>query len=57
VAEESMDVLMMVENVISLNPQSSMKEAADAFIRYEFRARPVPMKRTSFWVLSFTVTL
>jgi magnesium transporter len=32
---------LMVENVISLNPQSTMKQAADAFIRYGFRALPV----------------
>ena len=32
---------LMVERVISLNPQSTMKEAADAFIRYGFRALPV----------------
>jgi len=30
-----------VENVISLNPESTMKQAADAFIRYGFRALPV----------------
>lgn len=38
------DVLLgnlRVENVISLNPQSTMKQAADAFIRYGFRALPV----------------
>ena len=38
------DVLLgnlMVEHVISLNPQSTMKQAADAFIRYGFRALPV----------------
>jgi CBS domain-containing protein/sporulation protein YlmC with PRC-barrel domain len=38
------DVLLsnlMVEKVISLNPESTMKEAADAFIRYGFRALPV----------------
>ncbi len=38
------DVLLanlMAENVISLNPQSTMKQAADAFIRYGFRALPV----------------
>ena len=32
---------LMVENVISLNPESTMKQAADAFIRYGFRALPV----------------
>ena len=32
---------LMVERVISLNPQSTMKQAADAFIRYGFRALPV----------------
>lgn len=32
---------LMVERVISLNPQSTMKEAADAFVRYGFRALPV----------------
>jgi magnesium transporter len=38
------DVLLsnlMVENIISLNPDSTMKQAADAFIRYGFRALPV----------------
>jgi Mg/Co/Ni transporter MgtE len=38
------DVLLsnlMVKNVISLNPESTMKQAADAFIRYGFRALPV----------------
>lgn len=38
------DVLLsnlMVENVISLNPESTMKQTADAFIRYGFRALPV----------------
>jgi magnesium transporter len=38
------DVLLgnlMVEKVISLNPESTMKEAGDAFIRYGFRALPV----------------
>jgi Mg/Co/Ni transporter MgtE len=41
------DVLLgnlMVENVISLNPESTMKQAADAFIRYGFRALPVTDK-------------
>ncbi len=32
---------LMVENVISLKPDSTMKEAADMFIRYGFRALPV----------------
>jgi magnesium transporter len=32
---------LMVENVISLNPETTMKQAADAFIRYAFRALPV----------------
>ena len=32
---------LMVEHVISLNPESTMKQAADAFIRYGFRALPV----------------
>jgi len=31
----------MVEHVISLDPDSTMKEAADAFLRYGFRALPV----------------
>jgi len=31
----------MVENVISLKPESTMKQAADAFIRYGFRSLPV----------------
>jgi Mg/Co/Ni transporter MgtE len=38
------DVLLshlMAENSISLNPESTMKQAADAFIRYGFRALPV----------------
>jgi magnesium transporter len=34
----------MVENVISLNPESTMKQAADAFIRYGFRALPITDK-------------
>ena len=41
------DVLLsnlMVKNVISLNPESTMKQAADAFIRYGFRALPVTDK-------------
>jgi magnesium transporter len=32
---------LMVEHVIALNPFSTMKEAADSFIRYGFRALPV----------------
>jgi len=32
---------LMVENVISLNTQSTMKQAADSFLRYGFRALPV----------------
>ncbi len=32
---------LMVENVISLNPESTLKEAADTFLRYGFRALPV----------------
>ncbi len=32
---------LMVERVISLTPQSTMKQAADAFLRYGFRALPV----------------
>ena len=32
---------LMVEHVISLNRESTMKQAADAFIRYGFRALPV----------------
>lgn len=32
---------LMPEHVISLNPESTMKHAADAFIRYGFRALPV----------------
>lgn len=32
---------LMVEHVIGLNPFSTMKEAADSFIRYGFRALPV----------------
>ena len=32
---------MMVEHVIALNPYSTMKGAADSFIRYGFRALPV----------------
>jgi len=41
------DVLLsnlMVENVISLNPESTMKQAKDTFIRYGFRALPVTDK-------------
>ena len=32
---------LMVENVISLKQESTMKQAADAFMRYGFRALPV----------------
>ena len=32
---------LMVKNVISLKPESTMKQASDAFIRYGFRALPV----------------
>jgi magnesium transporter len=32
---------LMVEHVIALNPFSTMREAADSFIRYGFRALPV----------------
>jgi magnesium transporter len=32
---------LMVENIISLRPESTMKEAADMFLRYGFRAVPV----------------
>jgi CBS-domain-containing membrane protein len=32
---------LMVEHVISLNPDSTMKQASDAFIRHGFRALPV----------------
>ena len=32
---------LMVAHVIALNPYSTMKEAADSFIRYGFRALPV----------------
>jgi CBS domain-containing protein len=32
---------LMVEHVICLNPDSTMKQASDAFIRYGFRALPV----------------
>jgi len=32
---------LMAEHVISLNPESTMKQASDAFIRYGFRALPV----------------
>lgn len=40
---EDDDVLedLMVKNVISLNPASTMKQAADMFVRYGFRALPV----------------
>jgi Mg/Co/Ni transporter MgtE len=31
----------MVDNVITLNPGSTMKEALDLFIRYNFKALPV----------------
>jgi len=31
----------MVENVISLNTESSLKEASQSFARYDFRALPV----------------
>jgi Mg/Co/Ni transporter MgtE len=32
---------IMVENVISLNTDSSLKEASQSFARYDFRALPV----------------
>jgi len=32
---------LMVENVISLNADSTMKEAADMFLRYGFWALPI----------------
>jgi CBS domain-containing protein len=32
---------LMIENVISLNPDSTMKQAANMFVRYGFRALPV----------------
>jgi CBS domain-containing protein len=32
---------LMVESVISLNPDSTLKQAADMFLRYGFRALPV----------------
>jgi magnesium transporter len=32
---------LMVENVITLNPGSTMKEAVDLFTRYHFEALPV----------------
>jgi CBS domain-containing protein len=32
---------LMVENVLSLNPDSTMKQAVDMFLRYGFRALPV----------------
>jgi Mg/Co/Ni transporter MgtE len=32
---------ILVENVISLNPDSTLKEAADLFRRYDYRALPV----------------
>ena len=41
------DVLLSnlkVESIISLKPESTMKQAADAFIRYGFRALPVTDK-------------
>lgn len=44
---------LMVENVISLNPESTMKQAADAFIRYSFRSLT---KTTSFSVWFRIVT-
>jgi magnesium transporter len=31
----------MVENVIALNSDSTMKQAADMFLRYGFRALPI----------------
>jgi CBS-domain-containing membrane protein len=31
----------MVENVISLNTESTLKEASQSFARYDFRALPV----------------
>lgn len=32
---------LIVENVITLSPESTMKQASDAFVRYGFRALPV----------------
>jgi magnesium transporter len=32
---------LMIENVISLRPSSTLKEASDLFNRYDFRAIPV----------------
>lgn len=32
---------IMVENVISLNTESTLKEASQSFARYDFRALPV----------------
>jgi CBS domain-containing protein len=31
----------MVENVISLDPDSTLKEAAELFTRYDYRALPI----------------
>jgi CBS domain-containing protein len=39
--DEDLLTNLMVEHVIALNPYSTMKEAADSFIRYGFRALPV----------------
>jgi len=41
---------LMVKNVISLNPGSTMKQAADMFFGYSFRRFPSAMKTTGLWV-------
>jgi Mg/Co/Ni transporter MgtE len=35
----------MIENVISLNTESTLKEASQSFARYDFRALPVTDER------------
>ena len=36
---------IMIENVISLNTESTLKEASQSFARYDFRALPVTDER------------
>ncbi len=41
-AEDAVPLMeLMVENVIALNSESTMKQAADMFLRYGFRALPI----------------
>ena len=47
---------LMVENVISLKTDCTMKEATNAFIRYGFRALPVTDENNRFWASSRIAT-